>query len=158
MGSLSTHFSLSDVTRSQEAARRGIDNDLPIALVETVRETVEMMERIRAFLTDKAGHQCPVIVSSWYRSIALNRAIGSSDTSDHIRGCAVDFEVPSFGNSYCVAAALAPHVDALRIGQLINEFPDFGAGWVHVSTRMPSKLVNRIITIKRSGTHVGVIK
>lgn len=158
MGTLSAHFDLGDVTRSQEAVRRGIDNDLPIELVATVRETVEMMERIRSFLSDKAGHQCPITVSSWYRSLALNRAIGSGDTSDHVKGCAVDFVAPSFGSPYSIAAALAPHVDALRIGQLINEFPDSGNGWVHVSTRMPAKLVNRIITIKRSGTHVGVIK
>ena len=65
MGTLSAHFDLGDVTRSQEAVRRGVANDLPIDLVATVRETVEMMERIRAFLSDKAGHPCPIAVSSW---------------------------------------------------------------------------------------------
>jgi len=156
MGTLSAHFDLSDVTRSQEATRRGIDNDLPLGLVPAVRQTVEMLERIRAYLTERAGHPCPMVVSSWYRCLALNRAIGSGDGSDHIRGCAVDFVAPAFGSAHSIAAALASQVDALGIGQLINEYPD-GNGWVHVSTRCPEKAANRVITIKRSGVVSGIV-
>ena len=147
---LSQHFTWDDVTRSQTAARRGISNDLPLELRQNVIWTAQMLERIRGVLG------VPMLVTSWYRSLALNRAIGSSDGSDHVRGLAVDFVAPGFGSPYRVAAKLAPLVDSLQIGQLINEYPD-ASGWVHVSTRIPDKVINRVITIKRSGTAVGIL-
>ena len=156
MGTLSKHFDTADVTRSQEAARRGIDNDLPLELVSAVKATADMLERIRAYLSEKPGHDVPIIVTSWYRSPALNAAVGSSATSDHLKGCAVDIVAPAFGSPKSIAVALAPMVGVLGIGQLISEFPDSGNGWVHVSTRIPEKLVNRIITITRAGTQIGI--
>jgi transcription termination factor Rho len=46
-------------------------------------------------------------------------------------------------------------VDVLGIGQLIYE--RFGStSWVHVSTRVPDKRVNRVITITSSGTQLGI--
>lgn len=147
---LSQHFTWDDVTRSQTAARRGINNDLPLELRANVLAAAQMLERIRGVLG------VPMLVSSWYRCLALNRAIGSADSSDHVRGLAVDFVAPAYGSPYRVAAKLAPLVDSLQIGQLINEYPD-SSGWVHVSTRRPDKLVNRVITIKRSGTSVGIL-
>ena len=54
-----------------------------------------------------------------------------------------------------IARALAPLVDVLGIGQLIYE--RFGStSWVHVSTRVPDKRVNRVITITSAGTQLGV--
>lgn len=35
----------------------------------------------------------PIIITSWYRPIDINRAVGSDDTSEHVRGTAVDFAV-----------------------------------------------------------------
>jgi zinc D-Ala-D-Ala carboxypeptidase len=153
---LSENFTLAEAIRSQEATRRGIDNRPPAAIVERMRETAAMMERIRAFLTVRAGRQVPIRVSSWFRCLPLNRAIGSGDSSDHINGDAVDWEAPLIGSPYEVARMLAPAVDELGIGQLINEFPDRD-GWIHTSRRHPAKVVNRIITIKASGTFVGIV-
>jgi len=156
MGTLSAHFDLDDVTRSETATRLNIPNDLPIEMFVVVKDTAKMMEDIRAYLSEKAGHDVPILVTSWYRCPELNAALRSSATSDHIRGCAVDWSAPSFGSPTRIAAALAPVVGVLGIGQLINEYPD-GSGWVHTSRRMPDKAINRIITIKRSGTVVGVV-
>ena len=156
MGTLSAHFDLDDVTRSETAARKGIDNTLPVEMFVTVKDTAKMMEDIRDFLSQKAGHDVPIHVTSWYRCPALNAAIGSSATSDHVRGCAVDWSAPAFGSPTKIAAALAPMVGVLGIGQLINEYPD-GSGWVHTSRRTPDKAMNRIITIKRSGTQIGIV-
>lgn len=122
-------------------------------------ETAEMLERIRSHLSSLAEKDTPVSVTSGYRCLPLNRALKSSDESDHVKARAADIEVPSFGAPYQVAAALAPMVGVLKIGQLILEYPDSAdGGWVHVSTSMPKKLVNRIITIKHSGTVVGIVK
>lgn len=153
---LSAHFSLEEFTASETAGRSGIDNDLPDALYQTARETCEMLERIRALLGKIAQRNVGVIVTSGYRSLALNRKIGSSDGSDHVRGQAADIRAPAFGSPILVARALAPHLETLGIGQLINEFPG-ASGWVHVSTRTPANPINRIITISRAGTVAGIV-
>lgn len=149
---ITPHFSLEEFTASDTAARRGIDNSLPGGLEPTAIATCEMMERIRAELSRQAGRDIPISVTSGYRSPALNRAIGSTDTSDHPRAMAVDFKAPAFGTPFDVATALAPRVSELGIGQLIHEF----GSWVHVSTRRAAKDVNRIITISNRGTEAGI--
>lgn len=156
---LTKHFNIRELTQSSTATRLGINNTLPAILVGNMVETAEMLERIRSHLSSVAGKDTPVTVTSGYRCLPLNRALKSSDESDHVKARAADIEVPSFGSPYQVAAALAPMVGVLKIGQLILEYPDSAdGGWVHVSTSLPKKLVNRIITIKHSGTVVGIVK
>lgn len=149
---LSPHFTLEEFTASDTAIRRGINNALPPALLEEAKRTCEMLERIRARLTRLAGQQVPIVITSGFRCIELNRAIGSADTSDHPRAMAVDFKAGYFGPAYQVAKILAPLVNELGVGQLIHEY----GTWVHVSTRRPERDANRIITISRSGTELGV--
>jgi hypothetical protein len=154
---MTPHFTLSEFTASAKAAERGLDNSLPDALLPAAEATLEMMERIRAILSEKAGHDIPINVSSGYRSPAVNMAVGSSSTSDHPKACAVDWTAPSFGTPAAICKALAPFVSVLGIGQLILEFADRpNGGWVHTSTRLPSKALNRVITINSRGTSVGI--
>lgn len=148
------HFNLAEFVRSDVAARKGIDNTLPEDLEPSAQNTLEMMERIRAKLSALAGRDVPISISSGYRSPAVNLAVGSSSTSDHPKACAVDWTAPSFGTPTEICRALAPLVSELGIGQLINEFP--GAGWVHTSTRLPERSINRIITINHAGTRPGI--
>lgn len=155
-GRLSPNFTLAEFTRSQTAARNGWVNNVPADLMANAVATAQMLERIRAYLSERAGRTVPIRITSGYRNFVLNRAIGSTDSSDHTRALAADFEAPAFGTPYEVCQALAPVVDALQIGQLINEFPP--NGWVHVSTRRPTREVNRIITINRHGTFAGILE
>jgi hypothetical protein len=152
---LTPHFTLAELTRSQTAARRGIDNDPPATLYPALRATAEMLERIRAFLSQAAGHDVPLHISSGYRSPALERLVSGREFGDHLLGCAADWEAPAFGPPIEIARVLAPEVDRLAIGQLINEFPPHG--WIHTSTRVPARAVNRVITIARTGVWPGVL-
>ena len=150
---LTQHFSLEEFTASETATRKRIDNSLPSALRATAVQTCEMMERVRAELARVAGRPVPIIVTSGYRSPALNAEIGSGAGSDHPKAMAVDFKAPAFGTPYEVARALAPLVSHLGIGQLIHEF----GSWVHVSIRPQANPVNRIITIStQRGTEAGI--
>ena len=155
---LTPNFTLAEFTRSMTAARLGIDNTpTDHQIITAIRVTAEMMERIRAFLSSRAGKDVPIRITSGYRCLRLNTALRSSTTSDHVRGMAADWEAPAFGSPYKCCAALAPHVDELGIGQLINEFPDRD-GWVHTGVPIPKNPINRIITIRADGTHVGIIQ
>ena len=155
---LTPHFSLAEFTASQAAERNGFDNDLPAELLSNARATAEMLERIRKFLSDKLGlvHGAPILITSGYRSVAVNRSVGSKDTSAHVRALAADWHCPVAGRPTEICRLLAPHVDALGIGQLINEFPSKSGGWVHVQVPHPVKIVNRVITINREGVRAGI--
>lgn len=152
---LTQHFSVAEFTASETATRNGIDNSLPPELEPAAIETARMLERIRDHLKHLSSREVPIQVTSGYRCLELNRAIGSKDTSDHIQACAADFLAPSFGGVVKVAEALASQVGFLGIGQLILEYPDAN-GWVHVSTKPVDRAVNRIITISKRGVLAGI--
>ena len=143
---MTPHFTLSEFTASDTAARLGINNDLPDELRENALKTLEMMERIRFHI------DAPITITSGYRCEALNRAIGSKPTSDHTLAFAVDFKAPKAGTPAEIAKDLASVIDVLGIGQLILEF----GAWVHVSLARPDKVINRIITIDKTGVRAGI--
>lgn len=154
---LSAHFTVAEFTASRTALERGIDNDLPIELLANARATAAMLERIRSYLSDLKGSTVPIIIQSGYRSEALNRAVGGSPKSDHMQALAADFRAPVFGRPVDVARALEDVIDEMGIGQLINEFPDTGNGWVHVSIQSPDREINQVITVTRAGTVPGIV-
>ena len=76
----------------------------------------------------------PFAPSSWYRGPELNEAIGGSARSQHVKGEAVDFELPHVDN-WELAEWCYRNLD---FDQLIVEFMVEGdptAGWVHCSYR-----------------------
>lgn len=146
---LTQHFTLAELTKSSTAERLGLDNTPPPEVLPALTSTAEMLERIRSTLG------VPVTVTSGYRAWAVNKAVKGATTSDHAQGRAADIVAPRYGTPLQIARALAPLVDVLGIGQLIYE--RFGStSWVHVSTRVPDKRVNRVITITSAGTQLGV--
>lgn len=145
MKQLSPHFSVKEFTDSDTAMRLNIDNSLPIELWKNAVSTAEMMERIREHINS------PITITSGYRCIPLNRAIGSKDTSDHTKALAADFRAPRAGSPLEIAKELAPLVSMLGIGQLIYEHT-----WIHVSVRVPEKIINRILTVRGNDYVAGI--
>ena len=130
---LSKNFSLRELTRSQTAIRKGIKNEPDQEqLMNLVALTVKILQPCR----DKFG---AISCNSGLRVLDLNRAIGSSDRSQHCKGQAVDFEAYSISN-----AELAEWIKNNRcFDQLILEFPgkDPRDGWVHCSyNRMGNRM------------------
>ena len=124
---LSDHFSLRELTKSQTAERLGIANEPDDEAVENLIILCDMiLEPVRNH------YDTPFVPNSGFRCLELNRAIGSSDTSQHTTGEAVDFEVPGVPNK-----DLALWVkDNCKFDQLILEFykdDDPASGWVHCS-------------------------
>lgn len=137
---LSPNFRLSELTKSQTAIRRGIDNtpdDVAVAAL------IHLAENILQPVRDRYG--VPFTPSSGYRCAELNAAIGGAADSQHTRGEAADFEVPSVSN-----LALARYIaENLDFDQLILEFHAPGdphAGWVHCSYRNPDANRREVLT------------
>lgn len=146
---LTPHFTLFELTRSDTATRLKLDNTPPQELLPRLIRVAEMLERIRTTL------DCPVIVTSGYRASAVNRAVGGVTTSDHSQGHAADFVAPAYGTPYQIAKTLAPLVSVLGIGQIIYERTS-RTSWIHVSTRVPEKAANRVITFNGTGYELGI--
>ena len=124
---LSAHFSLSELVRSETATRNGIDNTPGDTEIENLIVTCrEILEPVREH------YGIPFAPNSGYRCLALNRAIGSSDSSQHVTGNAVDFEIPGIDNKEAALWVM----ENCDFDQLILEFYKEGrptSGWVHCS-------------------------
>jgi zinc D-Ala-D-Ala carboxypeptidase len=124
---LSGHFSLSELTKSQTAERKGIDNKPTLEHIENLTELcVQILEPTRR------NFGKPMVITSGYRSEELCEAIGSKSTSQHAKGEAADFEMFGIDNK-----ELAKYIkNNLVFDQLILEFynpDDPSSGWVHCS-------------------------
>lgn len=127
---LSPHFTLAEAMASNTARARGIDNAPGAEVIPRLRFVAEtILEPIRAH------YGVPIIYNgglSWYRSPALNAAVGGAANSQHMTGEAVDIEVWGVSN-----IDLARWVEAnLTFDQLTLEAwdgSDPSSGWVHVS-------------------------
>ena len=125
---LTQNFSLNELTKSQTAERKGIDNTPSTEHQENLKSLCEMiLQPIR----DHFGQV--VSVSSGYRSPELCVAIGSSTQSQHAKGEASDFEIFGISNK-----ELADYIDQnLDYDQLILEYwkgeDEPNSGWVHCS-------------------------
>ena len=119
---LTKNFDLSEFIDSQTAARQRIDNTPPVEVFKALTITAQGMEQVRAYLGNK-----PILISSGYRSPALNAAVGGSQGSQHLLGQAVDFTCPGFGTPAQVMAALVE--SDIQYDQCLLEF----GRWIHIS-------------------------
>lgn len=125
---LSPSFSLAELSRSEAAVRRGLDNTPPPEVIENLRA---LAEKVLQPLRDAVGK--PMRVNSAYRGPEANKAVGGSKTSQHMTGEAADIEFDGFDNKKLAEKIVAMKLD---FDQLILEFykpGDPNSGWVHVS-------------------------
>ena len=124
---LSANFNLAELTKSQTATRKGIDNSPSPGHQDNLKSLcTHVLQPVREYF----GRV--VTVSSGYRSPELCIAIGSKTTSQHAKGEAADFEIFGVSNK-----ELADYInETLDYDQLILEFwneSDPNSGWVHCS-------------------------
>jgi zinc D-Ala-D-Ala carboxypeptidase len=139
---LTDHFTLDELTASQTAARLGMDNDPPPAVIDALRRTAHGLEMVRALL------QAPIVVSSGYRSPLVNRAVGGAAGSQHQTGEAVDFIAPGFGSPAEVVQAIVKHGDVIPFDQVILEY----GRWCHISFITPQAGRRQALVIDNHGT------
>ena len=125
--SLTQNFSLKELTASQTAVRKGIDNTPSPTHQDNLRSLcTHVLQPVRDYFSRV------VSVSSGYRSQELCLAIGSKITSQHAKGEAADFEIFGVSNKE-LADYIHEHLD---YDQLILEYwkeSDPNSGWVHCS-------------------------
>jgi hypothetical protein len=141
---LSPHFDLDEFMASEYGARHGIDNTPSLDTLARLRVTAAGMEMVREELGSN-----PIIVSSAYRCVRINRAIGGSANSQHCKGEAVDFKCPAFGTPLNIVDTLRK--SNIKYDQLILEFWQGGqTGWVHISFSTKPRM--QCLIIDKKGT------
>ena len=127
---LTANITLDELTKSQTAERKGINNNPNPQQIENLKAlAVNIIQPVRSHF-DKA-----LIISSGFRCAQLCIAIGSKITSQHVAdndAAAADFEIPGVDNR-----ELATWIkNELEFDQLILEFyrdNEPTSGWIHCS-------------------------
>jgi hypothetical protein len=145
---LSKNFTVTELTKSADALRKGLDNSPDQTIVDNLKLLAEnILQPIRDYF-DK-----PVTINSGYRSVAVNASVGGSSTSDHCKGMAADIEIIGIDNK-----ALAKHiVDTYKFTQVILEFYTEGipdSGWVHVSYNKDALKNQALTAVKKDNKTV----
>ena len=115
---LTLHFTLEELTFTDH---REFDNTPNEQELENLKRLSLFLEEVKKLLGGKA-----IMVNSAFRSAEVNRAVGSTDKSQHRLGCACDFRVPNMTPDEVVQAITNSD---LQYDQCIREFDR----WIHVS-------------------------
>lgn len=124
------HFTLEELVKSDTAQAKNIPNIPSVGVLRNLCQLVEeLLEPARAQLG------APIIVTSGYRSVALNQAVGGVNNSQHIKGQAADI--------VCTRPAdkrkLFEILKTMDYDQLLWETNSAGTQWIHVSYVSPDR-------------------
>lgn len=115
---LTPNFTLEELTHTDHREYDNMPDENELA---NLYRLADFLEQVKVVLGGKV-----IIVNSAFRSAEVNRAVGSSDKSQHRRGCAADIRVPGMTPDEVVTAIIE---SGLPFDQVIREFDR----WTHVS-------------------------
>jgi hypothetical protein len=145
---LTNNFSLKELTASDTATRKGLDNTPNEAVTANLKT---LAENILQPIREHYGKS--VKVNSGYRSPEVNASVGGSKTSDHCKGQAADIEITGVANG-----DLAKYIaENYKFTQVILEFYTQGipdSGWVHVSYDANDLKCQTLTAVKKDGKTV----
>lgn len=139
---ISKNFSYDEMVYSATAERLKLDNTPnEKEKANLVRLVLEILQPIR----DKWGR--PIVVTSGFRSEAVNKAVGGARNSQHRLGEAADIKIGSKSQNKALFNFILDMVNKgeIKVGQLIDEY---GYSWVHVSLPRQGKPNNQVLHIK----------
>lgn len=117
---LTENFTLQELTFSEIAARKGLDNIPTPEIITNLNRLAKFLEKVRILFNK------PIHINSAYRSVTVNSAVGGKATSQHCLGCAADIKVGNLTPDQVVFTIV--HSD-LKYDQVIREYDS----WVHIS-------------------------
>ena len=134
---MTPHFTLAELTHTDH---RSLDNTPNAGELANLQRLAEFLETVKTTLGGK-----PIMITSAFRSKAVNDAVGSKDSSQHRQGLAADFRVPGMAPDAVVRAIIAAN---LPFDQIIREFD----AWTHIS--ISDKPRRQALIIDKQGTRV----
>lgn len=143
MEKISKHISYKEGIKSNTAMRLNIDNspgEYHLGNMNAI--ALNIFEPLREWVGG------PIKINSFYRSVALNKAIGGSSRSQHCEGRAMDVD-DTF--RYKTNAEMYKYIkENLSFDQMIWEFgTDKNPDWVHISYVSEEQNRNRCLKATR---------
>ena len=139
---LSKNLTLDEATKSATAIKNGISNK-PSG--EHLSNLIQIAAKI--FQPVRDHFQKPIIVSSGYRSKALNDLIGGASGSQHSKGEALDLD--GSVDNFLIFEFIKNN---LEFDQLIWEFgDDENPDWVHVSYKTENNRGEVLQAVRQNG-------
>ena len=121
------YFTISELTYSTKARELHIDNmAFSLTVINNLTDLTEnLLDPIRE------AWNAPLIITSGYRSDALNKAVGGSKTSAHRYGLAVDVVPKEMADFDKFVAFVKDYLKDKEYDQLILEQKG-GSRWLHI--------------------------
>lgn len=153
------HFTMHELTRSETARTRGLDNTpTPVHRVNIEMTVAMLLDPLReAWAVKCANNQLgtpAITVTSGYRGFRLNKAVGGSATSAHCVGFAFDL-VPNNGRLAEFKRFCRAWLKGRAFDQMISEDED-AAGvprWVHLGYKNRQGGQRRQLLTMRGGKY-----
>lgn len=144
------NFTRKELLKSETAARRNILNTP--SSVEHENNLVSLawfLQTLRDELCLHFNRVIPLVVSSGYRSEALNTLIGGSKRSAHCHGLAADFVALGLSVGEVVKFINEHRLLSKMVDQVIDEFDE----WIHVGITQPKthKKRNEFLVARKKG-------
>lgn len=119
---LTNNFTLEELTASPYALRNGLNNQpTDHEVLINLQVLAEGLERVRGVI------DCPIHVTSGYRSPKVNAGVGGAKTSAHMRGLAADILVANIAPK-ALCKIIEANKDVILFDQLIYE-----GTWTHIA-------------------------
>jgi len=144
MENVSEHITYSEAIYSPTAIEKKISNEPNDEQLDSMKAVAtNIFERVRAHFGK------PIRINSFFRSGALNKAVGGAITSQHCKGEAIDVTGLPYGTKN---SEIFHYIkDNLDFDQLIWEFGDSNEpSWVHFSLSMKGNKRQVIKAVKEA--------
>ena len=140
---ISAHVTYAEAT----VTSTGLKNDPgPNELYAMHRIALEVFEPLRLWVGG------PIKINSFYRSPEVNRKVGGSKTSQHVKGEAMDLDMDLVSGAKKTNAEVFKYIwSSLPFDQLIYEHGDSkNPAWVHVSLSAKGKQRRQVLKAVRT--------
>lgn len=147
---LTRNFELFEFLASETARRESIDNTPGEHELRNIHLTAFALQHLRDVLCLSLGTEVSLVMTSGFRSNALNKRVGGSETSAHREGTAADFFAKIKGGEVISSPDLCAFIVNSFVGfdQLIA-YP--GENRVHLGFARPFERPRRQLLTKNKG-------
>ena len=132
---LSQHFTLGELCKT---STKTADGNIPSHVhIENLKRLCGWLEMLRDEWNRRYGEgDDPIVINSGFRSAEVNRAVGGSPASNHLKGCAVDIRVAGIEQLLRYAVILLDISDESKedFDELLLE-QKAGVMWLHFAVR-----------------------
>lgn len=119
------YFTINELCKSDTAKRNNIDNVATNEVIKNLNTLINTLDIIRE------EYGAPITITSGYRCYLLNKKVGGSNSSQHLKGEAADITAKDMNKLWNIINKLIQN-KTISVDQLINEK---NLSWIHISTK-----------------------